>query len=68
MKPILTISDRDNVATALQALGPGRRLEIQERGDHRSGPIPSGHKVALRTIAAGEAVISTAARSVSRVQ
>jgi altronate dehydratase len=57
VKPILTISDRDNVATALQALEPGRRLEIRNGEVTVREPIPSGHKVALRTIAAGEAVI-----------
>jgi hypothetical protein len=57
MKPALVISERDNVATALETLEPGRRvtlgaieLTIHER-------IPHGHKVALTGIAAGQPVI-----------
>jgi altronate dehydratase len=57
VKPILTISDRDNVATALQPLEPGRTLEIRDGAITVREAIPSGHKVALRSIAAGEAVI-----------
>jgi altronate dehydratase len=57
VKPVLVISERDNVATALQALEPGRDLPL-ERG-HISvwDAVPSGHKIALRTIRAGEAVV-----------
>jgi altronate dehydratase small subunit len=57
MKPALVISDRDNVATALETLEPGRSLTlgpialiVQER-------IPHGHKLALIGIAAGQQVI-----------
>ena len=53
----LVISERDNVATALEALEPGRQLEIDGDVVDVREPIPSGHKVALRDIAAGEAVI-----------
>jgi len=57
MKPVLVISERDNVATALQALEPGSRLEIVDRGVVVKEPVPSGHKIALRAIHAGDAVI-----------
>jgi hypothetical protein len=57
MKPALIISERDNVATALEALEPGRHvtlgpieLTIRER-------IPHGHKVALAGIAVGQPVV-----------
>jgi hypothetical protein len=57
MKAALIISERDNVATALEALEPGRRvtlgpieLTIRER-------IPHGHKVALASIGVGQPVM-----------
>ena len=57
MKPVLVISDRDNVATALQALQPGLTLELAGGALAVRDAVPSGHKIALRTIHAGEAVI-----------
>lgn len=51
------ISDRDNVATALEALEPGRRLEIRDTTVTVRDAIPRGHKVALTAIAAGDPVI-----------
>lgn len=57
MKALLVISDRDNVATALEALDAGRVLDINGASITTTEPIASGHKVALRNIAAGEAVI-----------
>lgn len=57
MKSVLVISERDNVATALEALEPGRRLEIRDTTVTVVDPIPRGHKIALAAIAAGEAVI-----------
>ncbi len=57
MKPILVISDRDNVATALEPLQPGRRLEVQGTTLEVADVIPSGHKIALRPIPAGAEVI-----------
>lgn len=56
MKAVIVISQRDNVATALEPLDTGRRLEIGA-GVLVREQIPTGHKVALRPIAAGEAVI-----------
>lgn len=57
MKAALVISDRDNVATALEALEPGRRIEIGNGVVTVVEGIPSGHKVALRAIAAGAPVV-----------
>lgn len=57
MKPVLVISERDNVATALQALEVGRRLDVSGVAVSVLDAIPSGHKIALRAIRAGEAVI-----------
>ena len=36
MKPVLVISERDNVATALQALEPGRRPQLDGGADRGS--------------------------------
>ena len=57
MKPVLVISDRDNVATALEQLTPGRRLDLEGVALTVSDMIPPGHKVALQAIAAGAEVI-----------
>ena len=55
MNPVIVISERDNVATALEALEPGAvsspaRLPFTVRE-----AIPRGHKVAMRAIPAGGA-------------
>jgi altronate dehydratase len=57
VKSVLVISDRDNVATALVRLAPGTSLEVDGATLTVRDTIPSGHKVALTTIAAGNAVI-----------
>jgi len=58
MKAALVISDRDNVATALVPLEAGQRLDFNGGASVMTvEPIASGHKVALRSIAVGEAVI-----------
>ena len=57
MKAALVISDRDNVATALEPLAAGRRLELGEYLVTLLEDVPSGHKVALRAIAAGQPVV-----------
>ena len=57
MKPALVISDRDNVATALEVLDAGRALDI---GGHHvvvQERIASGHKIALVPIASGQPVV-----------
>jgi altronate dehydratase len=57
VKSVLVISDRDNVATALETLEPGRRLDIRGTIVVVQEAVPSGHKVALTSIREGEAVI-----------
>lgn len=57
MNAALAISDRDNVATALESLEPGRVLEIAGARLSVAAAIPRGHKIALRFIHAGEPVI-----------
>jgi hypothetical protein len=57
MKAALIISERDNVATALQPLEPGRELTLSGRTIPVRERVPSGHKIALREIHIGEAVI-----------
>lgn len=57
MNPAIAISVQDNVATALEALDPGLVLDIGGQRITVAAPIPRGHKVALRAIRAGEAVV-----------
>lgn len=57
MKAALVISERDNVATALQRLEPGAVLDLVGTAVTVVEPVPPGHKVALRTIPCGEAVV-----------
>ena len=56
MKPVLIISARDNVATALEPLAAGRLIEVDARTVTAIEPIAAGHKIALQAIAAGSAV------------
>jgi altronate dehydratase len=57
VKAALVISDRDNVATALEALETGRTVDLGGRTVIVRETIPSGHKIARVDIAAGDAVI-----------
>jgi hypothetical protein len=57
VKAALIISDRDNVATALETLEPGRRVSIGELELMVRERIPHGHKVALTDIAIGQPVV-----------
>lgn len=56
MNPVIVISDRDNVATALEALVPGQLVPGASPFTVCEA-IPRGHKVARRTIPAGASVI-----------
>ena len=56
MNAVIVISDADNVATALEALDAGRVLPELGAVTVRE-PIPRGHKVAVRPIAAGGPVL-----------
>jgi altronate dehydratase len=57
VKPAIVISARDNVATALDALEPGRVLDVDGVSITVVESIPRGHKLALRAIHAGEEVL-----------
>lgn len=57
MRAVLVISVRDNVATALERLEPGRRIEVENTTLVAIEPIAAGHKIALRPIAAGAPVL-----------
>lgn len=57
MNGALVISERDNVATALETLEPGRVVESGGRGVTVRDRIPAGHKVAIASIAAGRDVL-----------
>jgi len=53
----LVISARDNVATALEMLEPGRALDFGSRHVVVRDRIPPGHKVAIESISSGQEVI-----------
>jgi altronate dehydratase len=55
--PALVISPRDNVATALEPLEAGRVIRVDGRDLTVAEATPRGHKIALRLIRAGEAVL-----------
>ena len=54
---VIVITARDNVATALEALAAGQTIEVNGQQLTVREPIASGHKVALRPIGAGAAVV-----------
>ena len=57
MNPVLVISARDNVATALEPLEASRVIQVNGTALTTCQRIPRGHKVALHAIRAGEAVV-----------
>lgn len=57
MKAALVISDRDNVATALEPLAVGQTLTLPAHTVVVLSTIPSGHKIALVGIAKGQPVM-----------
>jgi hypothetical protein len=54
---VITITDRDNVATALEALSPGQALEVRGRHIVVREAIASGHKIALTRIPIGAPIV-----------
>jgi len=54
---VLVISDRDNVATALESLTPGQIVVLARQSVVVAERIPPGHKIALCRIAVGEPVV-----------
>ena len=57
MKAAIVISERDNVATALEPLERGRALDVAGHHLITREAIPSGHKVALIDISEGSPVV-----------
>jgi altronate hydrolase len=57
VKAALVISSHDNVATALEALEPGRRLQLGTVDVAVLEPIPPGHKVSLTSIGQGQPIV-----------
>jgi altronate dehydratase len=51
------ISERDNVATALETLDVGRAIQVGPSTLLVADTIPRGHKIALSAIPAGDAVV-----------
>ena len=57
MNPVIVISEQDNVATALEALAPGRIVQYNGTAITVREAIPRGHKIALVAVTAGASVI-----------
>ena len=57
MNPVVVISTRDNVATALEPLEPAATIQVADRLLTIRDRIPRGHKVALHPIRCGEEVV-----------
>jgi len=57
VKPALVISDRDNVATALETLEAGRTITLGALAVTLRERIPHGHKLAMVPIPAGQPVL-----------
>ena len=55
-RALLRLDARDDVAVALRALAPGERLAVGAVEVSVAEPIPHGHKLALRSLPAGETV------------
>jgi altronate dehydratase len=54
---VLVISERDNVATALEPIDAGREVRAGTATVVAAEAIPRGHKLAVRAIRAGEPVV-----------
>lgn len=57
MNAVLVISERDNVATALETIDAGREILAGGATIVAAEAIPRGHKLAVRAIRAGEPVV-----------
>lgn len=57
MNPVIVISAADNVATALEALEPGRVIQYHGTAVTVRESIPRGHKLALKAVASGGAIV-----------
>ncbi len=60
-KEVIVINEKDNVGTALEALSAGAEISVEVQGHTEKirlfSDIPKGHKLALRDIEKGDAVI-----------
>jgi len=58
---VIVINEKDNVATALEPLSAGTKVSVEVQGATEKikllSDIPMGHKLALRDMEEGEAVI-----------
>ena len=54
---VIVISSADNVATALETIEAGQTIAAGGSTVVAAEPIPRGHKIALRAIAAGDRVM-----------
>jgi SAF domain len=54
---IIVISERDNVATALEPIGIGEVIDVDGRAIAARDAIANGHKIAVTRIPAGSAVV-----------
>lgn len=54
---IIVITNRDNVATALEPLAAGETVSVHQRTVVVRDAIANGHKVALERIASGEPIL-----------
>jgi altronate dehydratase len=54
---LLLLSDNDNVGVAIVALEAGERLLVRGETVETTMSVPLGHKIAIRSIAAGEKVV-----------
>jgi altronate dehydratase len=61
MKRAITLSEKDNVAVALEEILEGEDVEVTIRGEKiilkALNNIPFGHKISLRRIRRGEKII-----------
>ena len=60
VRPLIVLDPSDSVGVALRALRPGERIERAGASLVAGARVPSGHKIALRDVAAGERVIKYA--------
>ncbi|TAL87914.1 MAG: D-galactarate dehydratase [Candidimonas sp.] len=57
MSKVIVLHADDNVATAVSDLSPGEMIQVNARTVKVNEAIPFGHKVALKDIDSGSAVV-----------
>lgn len=53
---VIVLHASDNIAVARVPLAQGQRLIVNDNSLEAAGPVPAGHKLALRKISAGETI------------